>query len=119
LRPFARLDIFLFLKFLFKLICPPAFLLFFQEFDSVMSERRFLDSSVLPSPPPPLPLPSASSTLDSGDDVKVDGGGDGDSGELLNRIVGNPIHAYKMMKRFSIDWKKIELSLEEDDWAGN
>jgi uncharacterized protein YjaZ len=45
--------------------------------------------------------------------------GDGDSGELLNRIVGNPIHAYKMMKRFSIDWKKIELSLEEDDWAGN
>ena len=38
--------------------------------------------------------------------------------KFVNRVVGNPIHAYKMMKRFAIDWKRIEKSLEDDDWEG-
>ena len=38
--------------------------------------------------------------------------------QFVNRVVGNPIHAYKMMKRFAIDWKRIEKSLEDDDWEG-
>ena len=42
-----------------------------------------------------------------------------DENEFTDRVVGNPIHAYKMMKRFSVDWKKIENDLKEDDWAGN
>ena len=41
-----------------------------------------------------------------------------DEQEFTDRVVGNPIHAYKMMKRFSVDWKKIENDLKEDDWAG-
>ena len=39
-------------------------------------------------------------------------------GEFFDRIVGNPIHAYKMMKRFSVDLGKIEKDLKEDDWSG-
>ena len=38
--------------------------------------------------------------------------------EFLDRVVGNPIHAYKMMKRFSVDWNKIEQDLKKDDWSG-
>jgi hypothetical protein len=38
--------------------------------------------------------------------------------EFLDRISGNPIHAYKMMKRFAVDWKKLEQDLTEDDWKG-
>jgi uncharacterized protein YpuA (DUF1002 family) len=41
-----------------------------------------------------------------------------DEQEFTDRVVGNPIHAYKMMKRFSVDWKKIENDLKEDDWTG-
>ena len=39
--------------------------------------------------------------------------------EFLDLIAGNPIHAYKMMKRFAVDWKKLEQDLTEDDWKGN
>ena len=39
-------------------------------------------------------------------------------GEFFEKIVGNPIHAYKMMKRFSVDLGKIEKDLKEDDWSG-
>ena len=38
--------------------------------------------------------------------------------EFLDRIVGNPIHAYKMMKRFTVDLKKIENDLKEKDLEG-
>ena len=38
--------------------------------------------------------------------------------ELDERIIGNPIHAYKTVKRFAIDLKKIEQDLQEDDWKG-
>ena len=38
--------------------------------------------------------------------------------EFLDRVAGNPIHAYKMMKRFAVDWKKLEADLTEDDWKG-
>ncbi len=42
---------------------------------------------------------------------------DGDDEAFLDAIVGNPIHAYKMMKRFSIDLSRIEKDMKEDDWA--
>ena len=38
--------------------------------------------------------------------------------EFDERIVGNPIHAYKTVKRFAIDLKKIEQDLQQDDWKG-
>ena len=38
--------------------------------------------------------------------------------EFIENIVGNPIHAYKMIKRFAVDWNKIEDDLKEDDWSG-
>lgn len=36
---------------------------------------------------------------------------------FMERIAGNPIHAYKLMKRFSVDWKKIEEDLKNNDWT--
>ena len=39
--------------------------------------------------------------------------------DIDERIIGNPIHAYKTVKRFAIDLKKIEQELQEDDWKGN
>ena len=39
--------------------------------------------------------------------------------EFDMRIVGNPIHAYKTVKRFAIDLKKIEQDLQQDEWSGN
>ena len=39
--------------------------------------------------------------------------------EFDDRIVGNPIHAYKTVKRFAVDLKKIEQDLQQDDWKGN
>jgi len=36
--------------------------------------------------------------------------------DLEDMIIGNPIHAYKTVKRFAIDLKKIEQDLQEDDW---
>ena len=38
--------------------------------------------------------------------------------EFDDRIVGNPIHAYKTVKRFAVDLKKIEQDLQQDDWKG-
>ncbi len=37
--------------------------------------------------------------------------------EFYDRILGNPIHAYKMMKRFSVDLKRIEAEMKKDDWT--
>ena len=36
--------------------------------------------------------------------------------ELAERIATNPLHAYKMMKRFNVDWKTLEQDLETHDW---
>lgn len=36
--------------------------------------------------------------------------------ELLEKIATNPIHAYKMMKRFTVDWKTLQTELEANDW---
>jgi len=36
--------------------------------------------------------------------------------DLVEKIATNPIHAYKMMKRFTVDWKSLQKDLEEDDW---
>ena len=32
--------------------------------------------------------------------------------------VGNPVHAYNLMRRFTIDLPSIERDLGQDDWAG-
>ena len=29
--------------------------------------------------------------------------------DLIERIATNPIHAYKMMKRFTVDWKSLQV----------
>jgi len=42
-----------------------------------------------------------------------------DESEFYDRVIGNPIHAYKLMKRFAVDWKKLEQDLTDDDWKGN
>ncbi|CAB4059836.1 P4HA [Lepeophtheirus salmonis] len=36
--------------------------------------------------------------------------------DYFERISENPIHAYKLVKRFSVDWKKLEPEVIEDDW---
>ena len=41
-----------------------------------------------------------------------------DEREMLEKIAANPIHAYKMMKRFTIDWKHIETDIKNEDWEG-
>ena len=43
----------------------------------------------------------------------VDGGSKHDP---TDEIVGNPIHAFNLVKRFVVDWKKIENDLSKDDW---
>ncbi len=35
---------------------------------------------------------------------------------LQDSVVGNPIHAYKMMKRFAVDLTRIEKDMKDDDW---
>ena len=42
--------------------------------------------------------------------------GDGGSKhDPTDEIVGNPIHAFNLVKRFVVDWKKIENDLSKDD----
>ena len=36
---------------------------------------------------------------------------------LMEKIITNPIHAYKMMKRFAVDWQLIEKDLQTDEWS--
>lgn len=36
--------------------------------------------------------------------------------ELLDKIATNPIHAFKMMKRFTVDWKTLQKDLEANEW---
>ena len=43
--------------------------------------------------------------------------GDGGSKhDPSDEVVGNPIHAFNLVKRFVVDWKKIEKDLSTDDW---
>ena len=43
--------------------------------------------------------------------------GDGGSKhDPTDEVVGNPIHAFNLVKRFVVDWKKIENDLSKDDW---
>ena len=35
----------------------------------------------------------------------------------MEKIITNPIHAYKMMKRFAVDWQLIEKDLQTDEWS--
>ena len=37
----------------------------------------------------------------------------------MSAQVGNPIHAYNLIRRFSIDIGNIERDIQEDDWAGD
>jgi len=39
--------------------------------------------------------------------------------ELTQRLVGNPIHAYNLIRRFAIDIEIIEKDIAEDDWAAS
>merc|ERR1719410_1425853 len=36
--------------------------------------------------------------------------------EYLERIVGNPVHAFNLIRRFTVDIPNIEKDLKEDDW---
>jgi len=37
--------------------------------------------------------------------------------EKSERLAGNPIHAYNLIKRFNIDLKNIEADIKQDDWS--
>lgn len=43
-----------------------------------------------------------------------------DEEEFLERVVGNPIHAYRLMKRLVVDLDRVEyqLSNTEEEWKG-
>ena len=47
-----------------------------------------------------------------------DAAGASSEDELIERLFGNPIHTYNLMKRFSIDLKNIEADVRTDDWRG-
>ena len=38
--------------------------------------------------------------------------------EYIERIVGNPVHAFNLIRRFTVDIPNIEKDLKEDDWKG-
>ena len=38
--------------------------------------------------------------------------------EYMDRIVGNPVHAFNLIRRFTIDIPNIEKDLRGDDWLG-
>ena len=41
---------------------------------------------------------------------------DNDDEEFIERVAGNPIHAYRLMKRLYFDWQTIENDVMNDDW---
>jgi len=51
--------------------------------------------------------------------VLHEGAGARNQEELTERLVGNPIHAYNLIRRFSIDVGNIERDIQEDDWAAS
>jgi hypothetical protein len=36
--------------------------------------------------------------------------------EFLERVAGNPIHAYRLMKRLYFDWQTVEKEIKTDNW---
>jgi len=36
--------------------------------------------------------------------------------EFMERVAGNPIHAYRLMKRLYFDWQTIENEIKSDEW---
>lgn len=36
--------------------------------------------------------------------------------DFMERVAGNPIHAYRLMKRLTLDWLNIENQIKSDDW---
>ena len=38
--------------------------------------------------------------------------------EYIDRLVGNPLHAFNLIRRFTIDIPNIEKDLKQDDWKG-
>ena len=48
----------------------------------------------------------------------IDGGVTESDADYASRLVGNPIHAFNLMRRFSIDIPNIEKDIKEDDWKG-
>ena len=38
--------------------------------------------------------------------------------DYITGIVGNPVQAFKLMRRFTVDIPNIEKDLKEDDWKG-
>uniref|UniRef100_A0A0P5MAM3 procollagen-proline 4-dioxygenase n=1 Tax=Daphnia magna TaxID=35525 RepID=A0A0P5MAM3_9CRUS len=39
-----------------------------------------------------------------------------DKNEFMERLAGNPIHAYRLMKRLYFDWQLIEKEIKTDNW---
>ena len=48
----------------------------------------------------------------------IDGAVTESDADYASRLVGNPIHAFNLMRRFSIDIPNIEKDIKEDDWKG-
>jgi len=46
----------------------------------------------------------------------IDGAVTESDADYASRLVGNPIHAFNLMRRFSIDIPNIEKDIKEDDW---
>lgn len=36
--------------------------------------------------------------------------------EFIERVAGNPIHAYRLMKRLYFDWQTVEKEIKTDEW---
>ena len=36
--------------------------------------------------------------------------------EFIERVAGNPIHAYRLMKRLYFDWQTVEKEIKTDNW---
>lgn len=36
--------------------------------------------------------------------------------EFVERVAGNPIHAYRLMKRLYFDWQTVEKEIKNDEW---
>ncbi|EFX74258.1 hypothetical protein DAPPUDRAFT_22132, partial [Daphnia pulex] len=36
--------------------------------------------------------------------------------EFIERVAGNPIHAYRLMKRLYFDWQTVEKEIKADNW---
>ena len=39
--------------------------------------------------------------------------------DYVPAIVGNPVQAFKLMRRFTVDIPNIEKDLKQDDWKGS